>query len=93
MTCGIPVVANAVNSVPEIVVAGKTGIVTRPKDPASLTRGIAYLLDHPEDAARMAAAARSHIGEQFRPDVLGDELMDVYETALRLASTRRRNGS
>jgi len=93
MTCGIPVVANAVNSVPEIVIAGKTGIVTRPKDPASLARGIAYLLDHPKDAARMASAARDHIGEQFNQDVLGEELMDVYDTALRLASTRRSTGS
>lgn len=92
MTCGIPVVANAVNSVPEIVIAGKTGIITRPKDPASLARGITYLLDHPQEAARMAAAARDHIGEQFRQDVLGDELMDVYDTALRLASTRRGAG-
>ena len=88
MTCGIPVVANAVNSVPEIVLAGKTGLVARPKDPASLARGIAYLLEHPQDAARMAAAARTHIGTQFHSDVLGDELMDAYETALRFGSNR-----
>jgi glycosyltransferase involved in cell wall biosynthesis len=93
MTCGIPVVASAVNSVPEIVLAGKTGIVSRPNDPASLASGIAYLLDHPQDAARMAAAARSHVGEQFRSDVLGEELLDVYETALRPPSRRRRRGS
>ena len=86
MTCGIPVVANAVNSVPEIVLAGKTGIVTRPKDPSSLARGIAYLLDHPQNAARMAAAALSHIGAQFRSDVLAEELVDAYETALRFSS-------
>jgi len=89
MTCGIPVVANAVNSVPEIVLAGKTGIVTRPKDPSSLARGIAYLLDHPHDAARMAAAARDHVGQQFNPDALGEELMDAYDTALRFGSTRK----
>lgn len=90
MTCGIPVVANAVNSVPEIVLAGKTGLVARPKDPASLARGIAYLLDHPAEAARMAAAARLQIGTQFRSDVLGEELLDAYESALHLGSSRRR---
>ena len=92
MTCGIPVVANAVNSVPEIVVAGKTGLVTRPNDPASLACGIGYLLDHPHEAARMALAAREHIGEQFRSDLLGKELLDVYETALSLAASRGRIG-
>ena len=92
MTCGVPVVASAVNSVPEIVIAGRTGIVTRPKDPQSLARGLAYMLDHPHDAARMAAAAREQIAEQFQPDRMGEELRDIYETALRLAAKRRTNG-
>lgn len=89
MTCGIPVVATAVNSVPEIVISGRTGLVARPSDPASLSRALAYMLDHPAEAARMAEAARRQIGEQFRPEVLGRELMDVYDTALRLASAAR----
>lgn len=88
MTCGIPVVATAVNSTPEIVVSGRTGLLARPGDPASLSRALAYMLDHPADAARMAAAAREAIGEQYRSNVLGQELTDVYETALRLARPR-----
>jgi glycosyltransferase involved in cell wall biosynthesis len=90
MTCGIPVVATAVNSLPEVVIPGQTGLLARPKDPASLSRVLAYMLDHPNHAARMAQAARIRIGEQFRPDLLGQELVDVYETALRLAGTRGR---
>lgn len=86
MTCGIPVVATAVNSVPEVVISGKTGLLARPRDPASLSRALAYMLDHPAEAARMAAAARTHIGEQFRPDLLGQELTEVYELALGFAS-------
>ena len=82
MTCGIPVVATAVNSVPEIVIPGRTGIVARPADPESLGRALAFMLDHPADAARMAAAARLHVGDQFRPDALGQQLMEVYASAL-----------
>ena len=88
MTCGIPVVATAVNSVPEIVVPGRTGLIARPSDPASLTRALAFMLDHPDDAARMATTARIHVGEQFRSDALGRELMDVYGSALRHAEAR-----
>lgn len=88
MTCGIPVVATAVNSVPEVVIAGRTGLLARPGDPASLSRAVAYMLDHPAEAARMAEVAQRQIGEQFRADVLGRELMDVYDTALRLAAPR-----
>jgi glycosyltransferase involved in cell wall biosynthesis len=82
MTCGIPVVATAVNSVPEIVIPGRTGLVARPADPASLSRALAYMLDHPDAARRMARVARAHVGEQFRAEALGAELMDVYDRAL-----------
>jgi glycosyltransferase involved in cell wall biosynthesis len=85
MTCGIPVVATAVNSVPEIVVSGKTGLLARPADAGSLSRALGHMLDHPAEAERMASAARVHLGERFRPDVLGADLMDVYESALAFA--------
>jgi glycosyltransferase involved in cell wall biosynthesis len=93
MTCGIPVVATAVNSVPEVVISGKTGLVARPGDPASLSRALAYMLDHPAEAARMADAARINIGEQFRSDLLGKELMEVYDIALEFASARLRQAA
>jgi glycosyltransferase involved in cell wall biosynthesis len=90
MTCGIPVVATAVNSVPEVVIPGRTGLLARPQDPASLSRALAFMLDHPAEAARMAAAARDQIGRQFRPDALGEVLTDVYLGALRNGARDRR---
>jgi glycosyltransferase involved in cell wall biosynthesis len=88
MTCGVPVVATAVNSVPEIVVSGRTGILARPGDPRSLAGALAYLLDRPEEASRMAEAAHRHVGEQFRPDLLGTELAAVYDRARAFATSR-----
>lgn len=88
MTCGLPVVATAVNSVPEIIISGRTGLLARPGDPASLSRALAYMLDHPAEAARMAEAGRAQIGEQFRLDLLGRELAHVYELACGFASAR-----
>ena len=92
MMCGIPVVATAVNSVPEVVVSGKTGLVVRPDDPASLTRALGYMLDHPAHAARMAEAAQDQIRHQFRPELMGEELMEVYELARAFASERTQGG-
>jgi glycosyltransferase involved in cell wall biosynthesis len=83
MTCGVPVVATAVNSVPEVVVAGKTGLLVPTRDPASLARALAYLLDHTEEAAQMAAEARLRLGGRFRAETLGRDLTAVYELALR----------
>jgi len=93
MTCGIPVVATAVNSVPEVVISGKTGLVVRPGDPGSLSQALAYMLDHPREAARMAEAARTQIGEQFRLDLLGQELAEVYDLALDFASNGARQAA
>jgi glycosyltransferase involved in cell wall biosynthesis len=85
MKSGVPVVATAVNSVPEIVISGKTGLLARPGDPRSLTRALAYLLDHRQEALRMARAARDQVGDRFRPEALAHDLMEVYELALQAA--------
>ena len=88
MACGLPVVATAVNSVPEIVIAGKTGLLARPADPASLGRALGYVLEHPDEAASMAAAGRSALGERFRAQALGEDLMEVYPIAMRIGARR-----
>ena len=89
MSCGVPVVATAVNSVPEIVVSGKTGLLARPGDPKSLARALDFMLSHPGEALRMAEAARSHIGNRFTAEALGRDLTEVYDSALRLVDASR----
>jgi glycosyltransferase involved in cell wall biosynthesis len=82
MACGVPVVATAVNSVPEVVVPGRTGLLVRPRDARSLARALDYVLGHSEHAARMVRAAREGLGARFRPETLGQDLMEVYDQAL-----------
>jgi glycosyltransferase involved in cell wall biosynthesis len=88
MSCGVPVVATAVASVPEIVISGKTGLLARPGDPRSLARALDFVLSHPGDALRMAEAARIHIGDRFTAEALGRDLTEVYDSALQLADNR-----
>ena len=82
IAAGIPVVATAVNAVPEVVIPGRTGLLVPPAAPDQLGRAVAYLLHHPQEAAEMAVAARSALGDRFRPDELGRDLTDVYSRAL-----------
>lgn len=82
MTCGVPVVATAVNAVPEVVVPGRTGLLVPPGAPALLGRAMAYLLDHPAEGSRMSVAARNQLGDRFHPEVLGRDLAEIYELAL-----------
>jgi glycosyltransferase involved in cell wall biosynthesis len=82
MTCGVPVVATAVNAVPEVVIPGRTGLLVPASAPALMGHALAYLLDHPAEGSRMALAARAHIGDKFNPEILGRDLTETYELAL-----------
>ena len=82
MTCGIPVVATAVNSVPEVVVPGRTGLLVAPARPDQLARAIQHLLDRPDLGSRLSAAARANLGDKFHVDVLGIDLTETYLSAL-----------
>jgi len=75
---GIPVVATAVNAVPDVVIAGETGLLVSPQDPRGLARAIKYLLDEPAEAARMAASARERLGDRYTPQALGRVLDHTY---------------
>jgi glycosyltransferase involved in cell wall biosynthesis len=88
MTCGIPVVATAVNSVSEVVLSGKTGLLARPGDPKSLARALGYALEHPEVMRRMAAAGRELVLARCHADALGEDFAQSYELALAAATVR-----
>jgi hypothetical protein len=44
-----------------------------------MAAAVRYLLDHPDDADRMAAGARAWLGERFSGAALGDALVAAYE--------------
>ncbi|HJP79282.1 MAG TPA: glycosyltransferase family 4 protein [Pseudonocardiaceae bacterium] len=89
MVCGIPVVATAVNAVPDVVVPGETGVLVTPQQPEQLAAAIGYLLDRPADAARMATAARARVGARYEPRALADALMSAYTNPSAAASRTR----
>jgi glycosyltransferase involved in cell wall biosynthesis len=78
MMCGIPVVATAVNAVGDVVVPGETGLLVPPQRPDLLAEAVGYLLDSPDAAARMAAAARGRLGSRFSASTLRAALASAY---------------
>jgi glycosyltransferase involved in cell wall biosynthesis len=78
MICGVPVVATAVNAVPDLVVPGETGILVPPGRPAVLAAAIGHLLDRPGVAARMASVARARVGDQYGEAALCAALTAAY---------------
>lgn len=81
MTAGLPVVATAVNAVPNVVIAGETGLLVPPGRPELLATSIGYLLDNPAVAARLAATARARLGQDLTQDALGSVLAQTYRTS------------
>jgi glycosyltransferase involved in cell wall biosynthesis len=78
MSAGLPVVATAVNAVPDLVIAGETGLLAPPGMPDLLGRAIGHLLDNPAYAARLGAAGRERLGEELSPVALGAVLGEAY---------------
>jgi glycosyltransferase involved in cell wall biosynthesis len=85
MICGVPVVASAVNAVPELVIPGETGLLVPPRRPGLLAAAVGYLLDSPAVAARLAAAARARLGDRYRERELRSALMAAYDVGSRAA--------
>jgi glycosyltransferase involved in cell wall biosynthesis len=79
MICGIPVVATAVNAVPDLVIPGETGLLVPPRRPGLMALAIGHLLDSPAAAARMAAAARARITGHYGESDLRNALTAAYE--------------
>lgn len=78
MVCGVPVVATAVNAVPDVVVPGETGLLVAPGHPALMAEAMRYMLDSPSAAARMAATARRRLGDRFSEPALRCALEAAY---------------
>jgi len=78
MIVGVPVVATAVNAVPELVVPGVTGMLVPPRRPGQLAAAIRFLLDSPEVAARMATSARARLADQHGESALRAALTAAY---------------
>lgn len=80
---GIPLVATAVPSNQDLVMAGETGLLVPPQDPEQLATAVAHLLDNPMTAARMAERARERVGGWFAPEYLGGVLDETYRGSSR----------
>jgi glycosyltransferase involved in cell wall biosynthesis len=78
----VPVVATAVNAVPDVVVPGETGLLVPAGRPELLGRAVRYLLDNPEAAARMSRAAGERVADRYTADVLGTVLDQTYSGSL-----------
>src|SRR5581483_4838760 len=58
------------------------GFYVPPHDPDALRRALVYLLDHPEDRARLGAAGRRAVEQLMTVDQFADRLALIVEVVL-----------
>lgn len=85
MASARPVVATAVNGVPDLVEPGSTGLLATPGDPTSLAGAVLWLLDHPDEAALMGRQGRERVRSHFAPGLMCAALDELYSELLGLA--------
>ncbi len=83
-----PVVATAVNGVPDLVEHGASGLLATPGDPQDLARAVCWLLDHPEEAAAMGAQGRRRVCSSFTPRTMCAALDTCYRSLLGMPPPR-----
>lgn len=65
MALGVPVVSTRLSGIPEIVEDGRTGLLAAPADPGSLASAVDRVIQDPDLAARLTAAARLKVEAEF----------------------------
>ncbi|MBY0375608.1 MAG: glycosyltransferase [Bryobacteraceae bacterium] len=78
MAAGRPVVATAVDGIPEIVAEGRTGWLVPPGDAPALAERLGDLVRNPERAAQWGEAGRQRVEQQFSVNAFEHGLRDLY---------------
>lgn len=79
MSCGVPVIASNVSSIPEVV--GDSGILLDPQDTSGMTEAMTTLISAPDIRAIMSERALER-SQNFSWDLCADQTRNVYQQAL-----------
>jgi glycosyltransferase involved in cell wall biosynthesis len=90
MASGLPVIATAVGSNPEIVVAERTGTLVAPGDIVALANALAFVVRRPQLQRSYSVAARRRAEEAYSLDRMVRRYEETYE---RLATHRLRQSA
>jgi glycosyltransferase involved in cell wall biosynthesis len=75
---GLPVVATAVDGIPEIISSDADGLLVAPADSTALADGILRLLSHPEQVTRFRETGPEKIKSQFSEKNMLQALENLY---------------
>jgi len=83
MAMELPVVATAVNGIPELITSDSVGLLAPHEDEEKLAGQLLALLRDPARARRVAAGGRELVERQFSARAFGESIAALYVDALR----------
>jgi glycosyltransferase involved in cell wall biosynthesis len=90
MARALPVVTVARGGIPEVVEAGKNGVLANSPEPEAFASAIAGLLSHRDEANRLGRAARETILTRFSVERMVADTLRLYEGILNREENQKR---
>lgn len=84
MAHGLPCVSTATCGVPDVLTAGRDGVLVQAGDPVELSRALLGLLQDPQRAVQVGAAGRRRVLEAFTWERVVDRMAPVLDDIVRL---------
>lgn len=82
MAMGLPCVTTHITGVPELIQNQVTGCLVAPSDVAGLAEAISYLIDHPDQARRIAKAGREKVMADYVLSRNVEGLAEIFRNRL-----------
>jgi hypothetical protein len=79
MSAGLPLIGSHFPLWREIIEGNSCGLCVDPLDAGAIAQAIRWILDHPEEAARMADNGRKAVREKYNWETEGAKLLSVYK--------------
>jgi glycosyltransferase involved in cell wall biosynthesis len=92
MAMELPVVATAVNGIPELITSDAVGLLAPHEDEETLADQLLALLREPARARRVAAGGRALVQQRFSARAFGESIAALYTDALRDRKRAGRTG-
>jgi glycosyltransferase involved in cell wall biosynthesis len=78
-----PVIASSAGGITDIVIDGKTGLLSPPGDAIALARTISTAMDNPAHMQRLAEQGFAHAKNEFGWDTIVSRLTETYHRAMK----------
>ncbi len=79
MASGRPVVGSNIGGIPEWLIDGKTGFLTKPGNSKDIAEKISWLLENQEKSLNFGRNGRHSVLKKYSPETIFPKLFEVYE--------------